>query len=94
MNDKKHAKGNSIDSWLDPLYLNELLTEEEKSIRKTTKEFCKSKLSPKVVEHNKKCFFDKKIYKEFGALGDNFDLQNSFVVFLIDFSSSVNNSFK
>ena len=69
MNDKKHAKENSIDSWMDPLYLNELLTEEEKSIRKTTKEFCKSKLLPKVVEHNKKCFFDKKIYKEFGALG-------------------------
>ena len=69
MNDKKHAKGNSIDSWMDPLYLNELLTEEEKSIRKTTKEFCKSKLLPKVVEHNKKCFFDKKIYKEFGTLG-------------------------
>ena len=69
MNDKKHAKENSIDSWMDPLYLNELLTEEEKSIRKTTKEFCKSKLLPKVVEHNKKCFFDKKIYKEFGTLG-------------------------
>ena len=69
MKDKQHAKINSGDDWMDPLYLNELLTEEEKSIKKTTKDFCKSKLLPKVIEHNKKCFFDKKIYKEFGALG-------------------------
>ena len=54
---------------MDPLYLNELLTEEEKSIRKTTKDYCKSKLLPKVIENNKKCFFDKKIYQEFGSLG-------------------------
>ena len=69
MKDKQHAKINSGDDWMDPLYLNELLTEEEKSIKKTTKDFCKSKLLPKVIEHNKRCFFDKKIYKEFGALG-------------------------
>ncbi len=69
MKDKLHTKVNSEEDWADPLYLNELLTEEEKSIKKTTKDFCKSKLLPKVVEHNKKCFFEKKIYKEFGALG-------------------------
>ena len=69
MKDKLHTKVNSGEDWADPLYLNELLTEEEKSIKKTTKDFCKSKLLPKVVEHNKKCFFEKKIYKEFGALG-------------------------
>jgi len=56
-------------NWMDPFYLNELLTEEEKSINKTTKDFCKSVLLPKVVEDNKKCFFDKKIYKKFGSLG-------------------------
>jgi glutaryl-CoA dehydrogenase len=56
-------------SWMDPLYLNELLTEEEKSIKKTTKDYCKSNLLPKVIENNKKCFFDKKIYQEFGSLG-------------------------
>ena len=69
MKDKLHTKVNSGEDWADPLYLNELLTEEEKSIKKTTKDFCKSKLLPKVVEHNKKCFFEKKIYKEFGSLG-------------------------
>ena len=44
MKDKQHAKINSGDDWMDPLYLNELLTEEEKSIKKTTKDFCKSNL--------------------------------------------------
>jgi glutaryl-CoA dehydrogenase len=69
MKDKHRTKVNFGNDWMDPLYLNELLTEEEKSIKKTTKDFCKSKLLPKVIEHNKRCFFDKKIYKEFGALG-------------------------
>ena len=49
--------------------MNELLTEEELSIKKTTKNYCKEKLLPNVIEHNKKCFFDKKIYQEFGSLG-------------------------
>jgi len=66
---KQHKKVNSQDNWMDPFYLNELLTEEEKSIRKTTKDYCTSKLLPEVIENNKKCFFDKKIYQEFGSLG-------------------------
>jgi glutaryl-CoA dehydrogenase len=68
--DNEHRKKElSQNSWRDPLYLNELLTEEEKSIKKTTKDYCKSNLLPKVIENNKKCFFDKKIYQEFGSLG-------------------------
>jgi len=67
--DKKNNKINSQDTWIDPFYLNDLLSEEEKSIQKTTQDYCKSKLLPNVIEHNKKCFFDKKIYKEFGGLG-------------------------
>jgi len=65
----KNKKKAFTDDWLDPFYLNELLTEEEHSIKKTIKDFCKSKLFPSVIEHNKKCFFDKNIYKEFGSLG-------------------------
>ena len=56
-------------NWIDPLYLETLLTDEEKAIQKTIKDYCKSKLLPGVVENNKKCFFDKKIYKEFGSMG-------------------------
>ena len=69
MNTKQHKSESSQNNWMDPLYLNELLTEEEKSVKKTTKDYCKSKLLPKVIENNKKCFFDKKIYQEFGSLG-------------------------
>ena len=29
----------SYNDWIDPLYLNELLTDEEKTIKKTAKEF-------------------------------------------------------
>ena len=59
----------SDNNWIDPLYLNELLTDEEKSIKKTAKDFCKSELSSIVVKDNKKHFFDKKIYQKFGSLG-------------------------
>jgi len=69
MDNKQHIRNIHQDDWADPLYLNELLTEEEKSIKKTTRDYCKSKLLPKVIHDNKKCFFDKKIYQEFGSLG-------------------------
>ena len=57
------------DDWMDPLYLNLLLTEEEELIKKTASDYCNSKLLPRVIKDNKKCFFDKKIYLEFGSLG-------------------------
>ena len=69
MDTKHHTKNSYQDDWMDPLFLNELLTEEEKSIKKTTKDYCNSKLLPGVIQDNKKCFFDKKIYQEFGSLG-------------------------
>ena len=59
----------SHNDWIDPLYLNGLLTDEEKSIKNTAKDYCNSKLLPRVVKDNKKCFFDKKLYQEFGSLG-------------------------
>ena len=37
MNKDGHTINNSPDHWSDPLYLNELLTEEEKSIKKNYK---------------------------------------------------------
>jgi|TARA_B100002003_G_scaffold212519_1_gene209721 glutaryl-CoA dehydrogenase len=69
MDIKHHIRDAYQDDWVDPLYLNGLLTEEEKSIKKTTRDYCNSKLLPRVIKDNKKCFFDKKIYQEFGSLG-------------------------
>ena len=56
---------NSFNDWIDPLYLNEVLNDEEKSIKKTASDFCNLELSPIVVQNNKKNYFDKKIYQKF-----------------------------
>ncbi len=69
MVNKQRARGFHQEDWMDPLYLNLLLTEEEKLIKKTANDYCNSKLLPRVIKDNKKCFFDKKIYLEFGSLG-------------------------
>ena len=56
-------------SWKDPLYLEELLTEEEKSLRVKIRDHCQNKLLPKVIECNNKSFFDKTFYPDLGSLG-------------------------
>ena len=40
INQKKSFK--SVNDWRDPLYLNDLLTIEEKSIHKKAKDFCQN----------------------------------------------------
>ena len=60
---------NSDNIWIDPLYLDDLLSEEEKSIRKTTHDYCNKNLLPIVVKDNQKHHFDKSIYKDFGSMG-------------------------
>ena len=60
---------NSDNIWLDPLYLDDLLSEEEKSIRKTTHDYCNKNLLPIVVKDNQKHHFNKSIYKDFGSMG-------------------------
>ena len=44
----------SHNDWIDALYLNNLLTDEEKLIKKTAKKFSESNLLPRVIEDNKK----------------------------------------
>ena len=60
---------NPNDEWKDPLFLNNFLKDEEKSIKINTNKFCKDILLPNVVEHNRNHFFDKELYKEFGSMG-------------------------
>jgi len=55
--------------WLDPLYLDDLLSEEEKSIRKTTHDYCDKYLLPIVIKEDREHHFDKNIYKDFGSMG-------------------------
>ena len=49
---------------LDPLYLEDLLSEEEKSIRKSAHDFCYKYLLPKVVKCAHFRFLDPKMPKK------------------------------
>jgi glutaryl-CoA dehydrogenase len=63
--------------WSDPLCLESLLTDEEKSIRDSARSYCQSRLFPRVLQANREeskftlitTEFDKSIMKEFGDLG-------------------------
>ena len=60
---------NSNNQWLDPLYLDSFLNEDEKLIRENTKKYCQKNLLPNVVKNNRNYYFDKEIYKDFGRMG-------------------------
>ena len=49
----------SNNQWLDPLYLDSFLNEDEKLIRENTKKYCQKNLLPNVVENNRNDYFDK-----------------------------------
>ena len=67
INDTIKAKPQN--DWRDPLYLNDLLTNEEKIIHKKAKDFCQNFLMPSVIENNEKSYFDKTIYPALGSNG-------------------------
>ena len=60
---------NSRNIWMDPLYLEDHLNEQEKLIKISARNFCNSALLPYVVENNRNHFFDDKLFKEFGSMG-------------------------
>ena len=60
---------NSNNQWLDPLYLDSFLNEDEKLIRENTKKYCQKNLLPNVVENNRNYYFNREIYKDFGKMG-------------------------
>ena len=59
----------SNNQWLDPLYLDSFLNEDEKLIRENTKKYCQKNLLPNVIENNRNYYFDREIYKDFGRMG-------------------------
>jgi glutaryl-CoA dehydrogenase len=56
-------------AWDDPLLADELLTAEERLIRDTARDYCQSKLMPRIVEANRNEIFDRSIFHEMGELG-------------------------
>jgi len=55
--------------WEDPLLLDEVLTEDERMIRDSARDFCQEKLMPRVQEAFRKEHFHREIMTEFGAMG-------------------------
>ncbi|MBI1328039.1 MAG: acyl-CoA dehydrogenase [Alphaproteobacteria bacterium] len=55
--------------WDDPLLLTEQLTDEERMVQQTARDFATERLLPGIIEANRHEKFDKNIMKEMGALG-------------------------
>lgn len=55
--------------WEDPLLLEEALTEEERMVRDAAREYCQSKLMPRILEANRHEIFHREIMSEMGAQG-------------------------
>lgn len=56
-------------NWQDPLLLEDLLSDEERMVRDTARDFAQNHLAPGIVEANRHETFDKGIMREMGALG-------------------------
>jgi glutaryl-CoA dehydrogenase len=55
--------------WQDPFLLEELLTDEERMIEKTARDYAQSQLQPRVLEAFRTEEFDPAIMREMGELG-------------------------
>ena len=55
--------------WEDPLLLESQLSEEERMVRDSARDYCQSKLMPRVREANRHEKTDRAIFTEMGALG-------------------------
>jgi glutaryl-CoA dehydrogenase len=55
--------------WDDPLDLEDELSEEERLVRDTARNFAQDKLFPRVIAANREEIFDPTIVREMGALG-------------------------
>ncbi len=55
--------------WSDPFGLEEQLSEEERMVRDTARDYCQDRLAPRVRDANRDETFDRAIMEEMGALG-------------------------
>ncbi|GAA5524533.1 acyl-CoA dehydrogenase [Microbulbifer aestuariivivens] len=63
------SKHQPLAHWDDILLLDQQLTDEERMVRDTAREYCQSQLMPRVLEANRHEIFDREIMSEMGALG-------------------------
>ena len=59
----------SQNSWFDPFYIANNLSEAELAIQKNVRDFCEKELLTRVVEENRNNLFDRNLYESFGSLG-------------------------
>jgi len=55
--------------WDDPFLFESQLSEQERMVRDTARDYAQDKLMPRILEANRKETFDPNIMKEMGALG-------------------------
>ncbi len=55
--------------WRDPFRLDERLSEEERLVQKTARDYAQAELMPRILEANRKERFDREILYEMGRLG-------------------------
>ncbi len=55
--------------WEDPLLLEDQLTEEERLVRDTARQYCQEKLMPRILEAHRHERFDRAVMTELGELG-------------------------
>ncbi|WKD48262.1 acyl-CoA dehydrogenase [Microbulbifer spongiae] len=63
------SKHQPLAHWDDILLLDQQLTDEERMVRDAAREYCQSKLMPRILEANRHEIFDREILREMGALG-------------------------
>ena len=56
-------------NWQDPFDLDSQLSEEERMVRDSVRDFCESELMPGIIEANRNEHFDPQIMTRFGELG-------------------------
>ena len=56
-------------NWEDPLLLDEQLSDEDKMVQKTARDYAQNKLLPGIIEANRHEKFDQNIMREMGELG-------------------------
>src|SRR3546814_5176258 len=55
--------------WDDPLLLDDALTDDERMVRDSAREFAQDPLMSRVLEANRHETFDRAVFNEMGALG-------------------------
>ncbi|MEO8488248.1 MULTISPECIES: acyl-CoA dehydrogenase [unclassified Pseudomonas] len=61
--------GKASFNWIDPLLLDQQLTEEERMVRDSAEQFAQSKLAPRVLEAFRHEKTDPAIFREMGEIG-------------------------